>query len=140
MKKLIEVTVQDLIDGNACFGRDGGIWYPSGPFTDVSMEYIGTALVERLKAAESALERAENDNTAMNRSGLDSEMERIHIERRFNILFRAARECCMCECDICGKKCPWHEQIIKIVPASEEGFMAWIDAEIAAEDARYQEE
>ena len=54
-------TYQDLIDGNAYVGPDGGIWYPSGPsgvqVADIFMELVNevrshrkNAIVEKAEA------------------------------------------------------------------------------------------
>lgn len=47
MNTVEKATFQDLIDGNACVGPDGGIWYPSGP-AGVPVANIFAALIDKL--------------------------------------------------------------------------------------------
>lgn len=54
MNSIERATLQDLIDGNADVGPDGGIWYPSGP-SDVPVSRIFAALVEKVRGSERLL-------------------------------------------------------------------------------------
>lgn len=65
MNILKKVHLQDLLEGNAHIGPDGGIWYPSGP-SDYSLESLLVEMVaprEVLnKKALAALVKAANIN------------------------------------------------------------------------------
>lgn len=54
MNTVEKATFQDLIDGNAYVGPDGGIWYPSGP-ADVPVANIFTALVNEARSHRKTL-------------------------------------------------------------------------------------
>lgn len=54
MTSIEREILQDLIDGNADVGPDGGIWYPSGP-SDVSVSRLFAALVEKVRESERLL-------------------------------------------------------------------------------------
>lgn len=75
MNTVEKATFQDLIDGNACVGPDGGIWYPSG-HADVPVANIFTAMVEEVRRLRSVIDDATSaldDAQELNMSNYDED-------------------------------------------------------------------
>lgn len=93
MNSIERATLQDLIDGKADVGPDGGIWYPSGP-SDVPVSRIFAALVEKVRESERLL-AASCEETRANFSELYQVVTEVRtLSKIVDWLVRKLREFC----------------------------------------------